>query len=197
MISYISWKIVDKENWKCSILTNSWVWYELNINDTSFSQIEIWLDKEFFVYHHITDVWQSLFAFLSKEEKQIFIEFMKVSWVWWKSALSILDLWISQIYNSFSEWDKDFFSNAKWIGKKTSEKIFVELKDKDFVKEGTMLSKKHLDPSSIDKSNNKQVKDTLTALWYNINRVEEILKTMPDDILEIWDMINYVIRNIK
>lgn len=195
MISYISWKIIDLDLWKCSILTNLWVWYEINISDLTSVQIEIWKSVEFFIYHHITEAWQSLFGFLTKEEKQFFLEFIKVPWVWWRTSLNILDLWISQIYNSFLNEDKEFFSNAKWVWKKTSQKIYIEMKDKDFIKDINISSLAH--NKFWINNNQKHIKETLVSLWYNLNKIDEILKNIPDDIKEIWEVVNYVIKNIK
>ena len=52
MISYIKWKIIDLEFNSVTILTNSWVGYELGINELIYSKLSLEEETELFVYHH-------------------------------------------------------------------------------------------------------------------------------------------------
>lgn len=201
MISYLSWKLIELSNSKCSILTTSWVWYEVLLSENTSLKLTFWDSVELFIYHNINENSQSLFWFFSKEEKDLFLELTKVSWVWWKSALNILDLGFTQIFNAIVWEDINFLSQAKWIWKKMAEKIIVELKDKDFIKlnylSWWLKSKEDNKYITIDWGLHREIKLSLVSMGYNQYKVEEILKELPADLINIWDIIPYVIRKIN
>ncbi len=202
MISYLSWKIIDLSNGKCSIFVSSWIWYEVLLSENTSLKLNLWDNFELFIYHNINENSQSLFWFITKEEKELFLELTKVSGVWWKSALNILDLWFTQIFDAIISEDINFLSQAKWIWKKMAEKIIVELKDKDFIKlKYSSSSVNQWDNTnktvSIENNIYKEIKLSLVAMWYNQYKVEEILKDLPDELKDIWDIIPYVIRKIN
>lgn len=199
MISFLSWKLIELWNWRCSVLISSWIGYEVLLSENTLYKLNLWENVELFIYHNINENSQSLFWFLTKEEKELFLELTKVSWVWWKSALNILDLWHFQVFNAVSSEDTNFLSQAKGIWKKMAEKIIVELKDKDFIK----LKSLNLDTQfketqvKIDWNIYKEIKLSLVTMWYNQYKIEEMLKDLPEWLSDIWDIIPYVIKNIK
>lgn len=194
MISFLSWKVFDLEFWKCNILTNSWVWYEVNINDLTFSKLELWSEANLYIYHNITENNQSLYGFVDKDEKSLFIEFTKISWVWWRSALNLLDLWINNIFDAIKREDTHFFTEAKWIWKKMAEKVILELKDKDFIKTSITNIKSNTNNGLSDLD--RQIKISLVSMWYDSYKIDEILKDLPSDINDMGEIIKYVIKNI-
>jgi len=198
MISYLSWKVIDLDSWKCTLLLNTWIWYEININDLTYSKLLLWENNSLYIFHNITENSQSLYGFLTKEEKNMFLEFTKVSWVWWRSALNLLDLWIWNIINAVINDDVAFFAQAKWIWKKTAEKIFLEIKDKDFINNSTKNNLVTEVNTKIQKDNKeKQIKASLVSIWYDSFIIDDILKNLPNDLNEIWEIIQYVVKNIK
>ena len=100
MISYIKWKIIDLEFNSVTILTNSWVGYELGINELIYSKLSLEEETELFVYHHKTENSENLFAFTNKTEKKLFSELIKISWIWGKVAMQILSLWVDLLISS-------------------------------------------------------------------------------------------------
>jgi Holliday junction DNA helicase RuvA len=196
MISFLSWKIVDLDFGKCNILTNCWIGYEVNINELTHSKILFWDEIDLYIYHNITENTQSLYGFLYKQDKLLFIEFTKVSWVWWRSALNLLDLWSLNIFDALKREDISFFSQAKWIWKKMAEKVILELKDKDFIKLNLWNIESKID-NFVVRDIDKQIKSSLVNMWYDSNKIDEILRELPTEIEEMWDILQYVIKNIR
>jgi len=197
MISFLSWKVFDLDSWKCNILTSCWIGYEVNINDLTHSKILLWDEIDLYIYHNITENSQGLYGFLDKQDKLLFIEFIKVSWVWWRSALNLLDLGSVNIFDALSREDTVFFSQAKWIWKKTAEKVILELKDKDFVKNKLHINQNNNENEFIFKDVDKQIKSSLVSMWYDSYRIDEILRELPKEIVEMWEILQYVIKNIR
>jgi len=83
------------------------------------------------IYHHITDASQALFGFASKDERRMFTLLLGVSGVGPKIAVSALSgLSVRELKTALVESDVKRISSISGIGKKTAERIIVELRDK-------------------------------------------------------------------
>ena len=91
------------------------------------------LDEEvkIYTYLHVREDEMSLYGFESPEEKRLFLQLITVSGVGSKTAIGILSAErMSAIINSIINEDTSVIANCKGIGKKTAERIILELKDK-------------------------------------------------------------------
>ena len=199
MIAYLSGKIIDLEINKMILLTNSWIGYEIWISDITQLNIEKNIELGFYIYHHITEGNQSLFGFLEKEEKQIFEELIKISWIWWRVAIQILSLWINRLSISVANADKKTIESIKWIWKKMAEKIILELKDKDFIKNYEFIwdnSKGDKKTSNLNTSLHSDIISTLTNMWYSKQAIEKALSKIPENLKNMEEIIPAVIREM-
>ncbi len=88
---------------------------------------------EILIHHIFKQEQQILCGFTSKEEIQIFKILIDVQGVGIKSAMSILSKINAQDFvNSIKNHDHSLLCLADGIGKKTAQRIIMELKDKDF-----------------------------------------------------------------
>ncbi|NDK08197.1 Holliday junction branch migration protein RuvA [Candidatus Gracilibacteria bacterium] len=198
MISFLSGKIFDLESGKCNILTNCGIGYEVNINDLTHSKILLGDEIDLYIYHNITENNQSLYGFLDKQEKLLFTEFTKVSGVGGRSALNLLDLGSSNIFDALGREDTNFFSQAKGIGKKMAEKVILELKDKDFIKTKLInFNNESKEQELIFRDVDKQIKSSLVSMGYDSHKIDDILRELPNDIDDMGEILQYVIRNIR
>lgn len=196
MISYLSWKIIELDFTHVTILTSGWVWYEVWINELTYSKL--WLESEvwMYVYHHITEGNQSLFGFVEAEEKKVFSELIKISWVWGKVAMQILSLWIERLVIAIQGEDNKTIEWIKWIGKKMAEKIIIELRDKDFwvvVGDTETIKKANTIPADLHSS----IKSTLTNMGYNPRDIDKVLSVLPEWMTNAWEIIPYVIKELS
>ena len=178
MISYIKWKIIDLEFNSVTILTNSWVGYELGINELIYSKLSLEEETELFVYHHKTENSENLFAFTNKTEKKLFSELIKISWIWGKVAMQILSLWVDLLISSAKLGDNKTIESIKWIWKKMAEKIIIE-------------------PIFIEEDLFSSIKSTLTNMWYNQKDVENILRELPEDLTDAGTILPYAIKHLS
>ena len=91
------------------------------------------LDEEvkIYTYLHVREDEMSLYGFVSPEEKKLFLQLISVSGVGSKTAIQILSCErMSAIINSIINEDVSVIAGCKGIGKKTAERIILELKDK-------------------------------------------------------------------
>ena len=197
MISYIKWKIIDLEFNSVTILTNSWVGYELGINELIYSKLSLEEETELFVYHHKTENSENLFAFTNKTEKKLFSELIKISWIWGKVAMQILSLWVEKLVRAAKTEDNKTIESIKWVWKKMAEKIILELKDKDLWFEVLAKNQNTQKQIFLEESLLSSIKSTLTNMWYNPKDVENILQDLPENLTDVWEIIPYAIKHLS
>jgi Holliday junction DNA helicase RuvA len=84
-----------------------------------------------FVYHHITEQGQSLYGFLSREDRDLFKDLISVDGVGPTMALKILSSYESdKIRIDIADGDRADLCKAKGVGAKSADKIVNELKAK-------------------------------------------------------------------
>ena len=82
-------------------------------------------------YHHIREDAQILFGFMQPEEKSMFERLLGVNGIGPKLALSVLSgLTVGELSLAIAENNVKRISSVHGIGKKTAERIVVELRDK-------------------------------------------------------------------
>ncbi len=88
-------------------------------------------EVKIYTYMQVKEDELSLFGFVSPEEKKFFMQLISVSGVGPKTALQILSAErMTALITSIINEDVSVIANCKGIGKKTAERIVLELKDK-------------------------------------------------------------------
>lgn len=108
------------------------VGYQLEISSQTFAELPAEGEEiELLVYHHVTDNDQRLFGFINQNEKDLFELLITVKGVGPKLGLTILSgLPAQEITGAIVQEDKSALSQIKGIGKKTAQRMILELKDK-------------------------------------------------------------------
>lgn len=131
MICYLEGKILEVHQQYIELLTENGIGYEININERIFAEHIGKEHTHLFIYHHISENAQSLFGFSNTDDKKVFKELIKISGVGGKVAMQILSLGTSILLEAIQNEDQKTIQSIKGVGKKMSEKIILELKDKD------------------------------------------------------------------
>jgi len=131
MIAYLKGTIHDKSPEQLIVDVQD-VGYLLEISSQTYQELPNKGEKiKLLVYHHITDNDQRLFGFVSQNEKDLFELLITVKGVGPKLGLTILSgLPAEKITGAIVQKNKSALSKIKGIGKKTAERMILELKDK-------------------------------------------------------------------
>lgn len=131
MYSFIS-GIVDEKTEQYVVIDCNGVGYEIYVSNNTLSNLpSVGEMAKVYTYLQVREDAMQLFGFLNKEEKNMFLELITVSGVGPKMALVILSsLSINNLINCITSGDVKTLSQAKGVGKKTAERIIVELKGK-------------------------------------------------------------------
>jgi Holliday junction DNA helicase RuvA len=130
MIAFVNGDFVIKLPSQVVVDVNG-VGYDLQISLNTYSAIA---DKEkgkLFTYLHITENAQTLYGFFEPREKELFMQLISVSGVGASTARMMLSgLKPDEIIRSIVNGNTRQLESIKGIGKKTAERIVLELKDK-------------------------------------------------------------------
>lgn len=136
MIALLTGRLILKNPDHCVIDVNG-VGYGVHTSLTTFASLpEAGAEIKINIHTHVREDQLILYGFASAEEKAIFQRLIAVSGVGPKTALSILSgMPASHLAEAIANEDRARLSSIPGVGKKTAERIIVELKDrlaKDF-----------------------------------------------------------------
>ena len=131
MIAFIRGVLVEKEPTRVVIEAGG-VGYEMLVPLSTYEKLpRTGNEAKLLAYHCVREDDEILFGFGTDDEKAMFAKLTSVSGVGPKIALAILSgSSISELAMSIAGGDAKRISSIKGVGKKTAEKICVELKDK-------------------------------------------------------------------
>lgn len=116
---------------------------------------------------------QLLYGFLSKTEKKLFRQLLKVSGIGAKIALAILSsMNVQEISNAIATQDVALLTKIPGIGKKTAERLVLELKDK-------VSAPDSFSSLVVAKT---EVLQALVSLGFSDREAILAVKQLPDDI---------------
>lgn len=130
MIGYLKGKVIYSEEGVILLEVNG-VGYELVCSGALFAKLVTDGQGEAYTYLQVRDDGVTLFGFVSVEEKKMFQKLVSVSGVGPKMGIAILSgMNISEIAVAIATSDVKGLSAVKGLGKKTAERIILELREK-------------------------------------------------------------------
>ncbi|MFN1835560.1 Holliday junction branch migration protein RuvA [Balneola sp. MJW-20] len=131
MIAYLKGHVEEIRE-DAVILDVNNIGYRVEASSTTLDQVrDAGSEIKLLIYHHFTDSDQRLFGFFTRNEKNLFEKLITVKGVGPKSGLNILSgLPADQLIRAITGSQASTLSKVPGIGKKTAERIIVELKDK-------------------------------------------------------------------
>lgn len=130
MIAHVFGKVAEKFNSSLVIDVHG-VGYEVSVATNDFDAVILDQEVRFYTYHHVREQAEELFGFSSLAAKKLFEMLITVQGVGPKAALAILSLGdAEQVRNAIANADSSFVQKATGVGKKTAERVVVDLSDK-------------------------------------------------------------------
>jgi Holliday junction DNA helicase RuvA len=175
MIGSIKGKIILKRD-KWLIVEVSGVGYKINVSPDTLSKTQK-QDKEvfFFIHTHVREDALDLYGFSSLPELEFFEMLISISGIGPKGALAILGVAsIGTLRKAISTGDLSYLTKISGIGKKTAEKIVIELRDK-------MASEVSEQKEGSSLQGELDVLEALKSLGYSQNEAREALKKVKSD----------------
>ena len=130
MIAHISGEVAEKFG-SSVIVDVQGVGYEISVSVGDFEAVSLGDKVKFYTYHHVREQSEDLFGFSSLAAKKLFELLITVQGIGPKAALAILSLGSSEtVRNAIANSDAVFIARAVGVGKKSAERVVVDLADK-------------------------------------------------------------------
>lgn len=156
MIAYLSGKFAYK-NPTVVYVDVQGVGYNVNISLNTYSQIQHLNEGKLFTYLQIKEDAHTLYGFFDAMEKEMFVLLISVSGVGAATARMMLsNMKPSEISNAIIQNNARLLEGVKGIGRKTAERLVLELRDK--------VSKMSSTSVGIQSHGNTLEQDALNAL---------------------------------
>lgn len=138
-----------------------------------------------FIYSHIKEDAFDLYGFLTEEEKLLFLKLIDVDGVGPKTALSIMDRGVSEVVRAVQAADLSFFQSVPRVGKKSAQKIIIELKSKLGGEELSLVE-------PVGKA--KEALEALTALGFPETESKKVLESLEIESMRLEDVVKHCIK---
>jgi len=152
------------------------VGYEVDVPMSTFFNLGALGDRAVLLTHlTIREDAHQLFGFLTQEERATFRQLIKISGVGPKMALGLLSgLSVAELAQAVSRQELGRLTKVPGIGKKTAERLLLELKGK--------LGPDLALPATVTNDDQADILQALVALGYSEKDAAAALKALPPDV---------------
>lgn len=152
------------------------VGYEVDVPMSTFYNLGVLGERVSLLTHQVVrEDAHLLFGFLTAEERSTFRQLIKISGVGPRMALSILSgLSVGELAQAITRQEAGRLVKVPGIGKKTAERLLLELKGK--------LGSDLALPASVGSDDQADILQALIALGYSDKEAAAALKALPADV---------------
>ena len=160
MYNYLYGEIIEIIGNEVVIDVNG-VGYELGVSNYTAAECKIGQKQKLYTYLQVKADGMSLFGFATAEEKSMFLRLISVSGVGCKVALAVLSgMDSNSLAIAIFNGDTSLLTKIKGLGKKTAERLVLELKEKVDITASDFAGSN----TSINISSSKEINDAIEAL---------------------------------
>jgi len=192
MISFLRGKV----NFK---LTNSVildvrdVGYEIFVGENFYNDLQVGREVEIYTHHHVREEAFDLYGFKTAGDLEIFAMLLSVSGVGPKSALGVLSLAsANDVVQAILRGDPDLLTKVAGIGKKTAERIVLELKSKVL-----RISSSQVDSGQDQLNYGSDEIDALMSLGYSLSEARTALSVLPAELKDSGERVKQALKTMK
>ena len=195
MYAYIVGVVTHKEEGKI-VVENNGIGYEIGVSNQTLESFMY--DNEpvkIYTYLVVREDEMSLYGFATMDEKNMFLKLISVGGIGPKMAIGILsEINISNLMTAIASEDLKTLCKVKGLGKKTAERLILELKDKVNPLEAIAMGGipvEHVDDQIFD-----DAVATLNSLGINKNEAYRLVKQVATKNMSLEEIITKVLKGM-
>lgn len=166
--------------------------YKVHLTSYALGRIAGQEEVELFTYTHVREDILALYGFLSQEELEMFELLISISGIGPKAALGILTIAsVDAIRMAVLNEDTSILTKVSGVGKKTAERVILELKNK--VAKLPLGSGVGAEKVFSD----NEVLEALVGMGYSSFEAREAVKNLPKDAKNLSEKIRFALRAMK
>ncbi len=194
MISFLKGIIEEKQENIIFVDVNG-VGYEVGVSANSMTCLPMGEPIKIYTYLAVREDGVSLYGFANKEERDVFNKLISVSGIGPKVAIGILSgMKLSDLCIAIAKQDIKMLSTIKGLGKKTAERLAVELKDKIDMLGDTQDNNLVMD---YNEDAVQMATDTLISLGINKNDAYTLARSYASKDATAEEIISKALRGYK
>lgn len=187
MIGYLEGTVRSIRDTYCIVLTAG-VGYKVFSTKDTLTRLPIDAPAAFWTHQAVREDALDLYGFLDETELRFFELLLSVSGIGPKSALGILDIaMVETLLSAVAAGNAGYLTSVSGVGKKTAEKIVLELKDKLSKETGFGAPAFAGDVEALE---------AMRALGYSANEAREALRAVSPDITKGTERLREALRLI-
>ena len=172
MIAYLKGQVLAKINSQIILETNN-IGYLVALSENLLAESKSGDDLDVYIHHHIKEEASDLYGFKNLEDLELFELLLSISGVGPKTALGVFSVALaSDIKEAISRGDSGLLTKVSGIGRKTAERIVLELREK--IAQLNFYSKLSGEKSVVT---GDEI-DALMALGYSLSQAREALNSI-------------------
>ena len=191
MIGSIKGNITLKKNPIVMVDCNG-IGYEVEVSMTSFQNMpSIGSSISFFTHLQVTETSQTLYGFEELSDRSLFRALLKINGVGAKLALAILSfMTVHEFEMAISSNDSESLVRIPGVGKKTADRLVIEMRDKLMDVEGHASIEKEAEFNNA----RKEAFDALLALGYKLSEVKKIMANIKPDNKKVDEILRIALK---
>lgn len=195
MFAFLTGILEQKEN-NLAVINCNGVGFELNVSDTTIYELgKVGEMTTIYTYMAVREDAITLFGFATKEEKSAFLKLTGVSGIGGKMAIAILSAMpVADLIGAIVSEDIKLLSSIKGLGKKTAERLVVELKNSFDDLQLSMLNPRN---TAVISSAVEEAIDTLVAMGLTRFDATSIVKSVATQEDKTEDIIKKSLKNLN
>ena len=191
MIAHIKGQVAEKFN-NSVIVDVHGVGYEITLTALDYDNVKLGDEIKFYTYHSIRENAEELYGFSSLAAKKLFELLISVQGIGPKAAIAILSLaQPEEVRNAIANADAAFVSKASGVGKKSAERVIVDLRDKVGIPSHYGATEIVSTPG---KNEPDEALDALIALGFPLKEATAALEKV-DKTLSVEERIKLALKN--
>ncbi len=192
MIAHIKGEIAEKFDSSIIVDVNG-VGYEIALTALDFDDAVVGETRKYYTHHSVRENGEDLYGFSSLAAKKLFELLISVNGIGPKAGMAILSLAAPEdVRNAIANADVAFVSKASGVGKKSAERVIVDLRDKVGLPSHVGATA-ILTPTSV-KPEKDEALDALIALGFPLKEATEALEKV-DKSLSVEERIKAALKN--
>ncbi len=194
MIGYVNGEVINIEG-NTVLMLNNGIGYEIACSSSALASLMEKGGGAVYTYMAVKEDGVSLYGFISLEEKSMFLKLITVSGVGAKMGITILsEMKLSDLAVAIAQNDVKRLSAVKGIGKKTAERIILELREKVTAEEVSISAK----IETVSTQTDEEAVVALMSLGFTkAESVKAILFAKEKGASKLEEIISLALRNIR
>lgn len=187
MIAFLSGKIQNKQE-RALVLNVNGVGYLVHVTRGLSEKVSIGGELALHIHTNVREDDLSLYGFETQEQWEFYRLLRTVSGVGPKSAMEILNAPLARVRQAIAKKDAAYLTQIPGIGKKTAERIIVDLEGK--------VKAELLEETVDSQAPTDDIIQALVSLGYHRQQVMNGLKKIPKEVSGEEAVIKYFLQNI-